>query len=1216
MSSTEPRTVRGLKDAEIADERIVEQWIKGFQAHPGAGEFEDFGLTPLQRRTARHLLERRSGSRNLVIAGSTSAGKTMAAEMLMAHHLRHAAGNHRGCVYAVPLRALVTEKFARFRAVFGEHEVYVSSGDYQDQDAQILQGRFRIAVVVYEKLYSWILSQNSRQKICNGMGLLIVDEVQMLDDVQRGPRLEVLLTILRRTQGQGSPLRVVGMGPSKEALDGITSWLDAESLTTEDDVRPVPLVEGFISRGGQVCMEPLDSRISAEDVEIPPVRGGSRFEMMRHLVTQLVGRRVGGAKRVLVYCASKDMAEREAQALAEVMGFRQELSTEEGDDLETLEQTQANNIMRLTIPSGVGFHHGDLTLDERSLVERLFRAESGRACLDVVFCTPTLAMGVNLPADYMLFLSSESYRPTAWDSRINMPTPMTPLEYRNFAGRAGRFRPNMPPRYHGVALFLSERSEEEVRTEILEPIIRGRITSIESKMHRWPFGLAPLVLAAANTVNMETNSAPGLGEVQSVFAQSYAARCSVGVPVEQDGVEKAVPIVEAIGPVLQKLAQDHVELFDLGGYSVAKVGEIIARSGIHLRTYEILSRIAKDVVGGVRDGAVYGVLDRPLELLEHLVGAPEIVRLYPTALTDIPRGQADVMRELRKFFRGQREAGQALGPMATRLVDVPGIPGKVTLERLMRVAAVWLWIQGAGARAISRSAMLPDLRYGAWSMLGDQLHWLVSLLPDIWFALEEPDRHELDERQTQEVRWAMGRLERQLRFGVPNHLVSLAQLRVPGMHRDNLGELWAAVKDPQSGQTGWRHPVELFSINRKTIPQKSLRRRLVKVQLAIQERAWSDDPRAPAQCHIDIATMAIVRDTDGQRVDPTWPALIEQFWSADTLARRTEAAARALSRKPLTLRVVRSTDGARSFVCVTPDRSVELVALAGEGDDLWSQIQHAASGTDLHGQQLSGLIVIAQDALEPVSPEAPDALGDRLRRYGRAIRVASVEAFGELLAAALVAPEAGGAAEKVCEWFCAATPGVLRDRGQVSMLLREAAGFADPRWVEGRAGVSPTTAAPSLSETRQISVQRLRLRIEDLPGSMEQMKVWRRQLADALDVLPRDPTDAASRARFALESLLKHQADMSGIDARGPDLVRKLIAKGVIAEQGEWHRLLQVSKPKFDRGSHVQDDAGPTGARERHTLAFREVEIALTALVALFEDFLDSPQVLPVLPVS
>jgi superfamily II RNA helicase len=69
---------------------------------------------------------------------------------------------------------------------------------------------------------------------------------------------------------------------------------------------------------------------------------------------------------------------------------------------------------------GVGVHHGGLVKQYRDLVETLFRGKH----LKVVVSTSSLALGINMPARSVTLCG---------DSKL-----LTPLQYRQMSGRAGR----------------------------------------------------------------------------------------------------------------------------------------------------------------------------------------------------------------------------------------------------------------------------------------------------------------------------------------------------------------------------------------------------------------------------------------------------------------------------------------------------------------------------------------------------------------------------------------------------------------------------------------------------------------------------------------------------------------------------------------------------------------------------------------------------------
>ena len=75
--------------------------------------------------------------------------------------------------------------------------------------------------------------------------------------------------------------------------------------------------------------------------------------------------------------------------------------------LKGLEATKNKVKLNELLKNGIGFHHADLTVEERREVEDAFRNRE----ISVLFCTSTLARGINLPADVIIFLG--------WGNTVN-----------------------------------------------------------------------------------------------------------------------------------------------------------------------------------------------------------------------------------------------------------------------------------------------------------------------------------------------------------------------------------------------------------------------------------------------------------------------------------------------------------------------------------------------------------------------------------------------------------------------------------------------------------------------------------------------------------------------------------------------------------------------------------------------------------------------------
>ena len=380
--------------------------------------------------------------RNLLAAIPTASGKTLLAELAMLKSIR--AGGK--ALYIVPLRALASEKFRRFRE-FSELgiKVGISTGDYDLRDEGL--GVNDIIVATSEKTDSLLRNETAWMQ---EISVVVADEVHLIDSPDRGPTLEVTLTKLRE---MNPSCQILALSATVGNADELAAWLGAELVVSE--WRPTELQEGVFFNRTFYC----------KDKETP-VEQSTKDEAVNLVLDTL---RKGG--QCLVFESSRKncmaFAKKAASAVKNTLSVedREALAGIAGKILENSE-TDTSTTLATCVRSGTAFHHAGLTTPLRELVEDGFRAGKIR----LISSTPTLAAGLNLPARRVIIRSYRRY------SSEDGMQPIPVLEYKQMAGRAGR--PRLDP--YGEAVLVAKSYEEFVF--LFEKYIEAEAEDIWSKL--------------------------------------------------------------------------------------------------------------------------------------------------------------------------------------------------------------------------------------------------------------------------------------------------------------------------------------------------------------------------------------------------------------------------------------------------------------------------------------------------------------------------------------------------------------------------------------------------------------------------------------------------------------------------------------------------------------------------------------------------------------
>lgn len=394
----------------------------------------------------------------LVVAASTSSGKTLIAELLMTNTLLGRGGK---AVYLVPLRALATQKLEEFQ-VWQEVGLKVASstGDYDEYDRWLSE--YDIIILTYEKCDS-LLRKVERAEWLRRVSVVVADEVHLLGDSQRGSTLEMVLTRLRILNPQATFL---GLSATIGNPEDIAKWLNAHVIRSE--WRPVPLKQGVL----------FDSAVYYADGRVERVDGAEEDPVIGVTLNCVAE---GG--QAIVFASTR----KQAVAIARKFAGRVVLTNEEKRALQLLSKeamrsgdgSQIISELSTLMRQGIGFHHAGLSFEVRRALETGFK----QRLVKVLASTTTLAAGMNLPA--RLVVVHELTRFESGFGRQRIPV----MEYHQMAGRAGR--PGFDK--EGTAILIARHKSEVF--EFLDDFIKAKPEVIEPALSD-ERALLPHVLSA------------------------------------------------------------------------------------------------------------------------------------------------------------------------------------------------------------------------------------------------------------------------------------------------------------------------------------------------------------------------------------------------------------------------------------------------------------------------------------------------------------------------------------------------------------------------------------------------------------------------------------------------------------------------------------------------------------------------------------------------
>ncbi len=771
----------------------------------------DFHFTELQKEAIRKP-EFWKNKKNKIVLGSTSAGKTLVAELNIAYQI---CCREKKVLYLVPLKVLTTEKQDQFLKDFAGKDVYISSSDYQEQDYELGRGEYDIGILVYEKFFA-LLAENKKEFL-DQCSLIVVDELHMLSAAERGPKLEFSIEKLRFSHRER--IAVLSLTTSECDVTLVKKWLGEKTTAIiQSEHRPIeieerffycdstmehPLMQCFISGIEQEapCFD-LDHRIPDHDFQF--------FQLYQVL-------RQHPDEHIIIFCNSKHRSIQLVDRLCNSGVLAKDPVKLESfpDIVDTdMDQSRYDSFRQHMERYRIAYHNAGLTLSLREFVESQFREGSIR----IIVATETLTMGVNTPTDIMILYDYKVHRGS--DTSVSL----TYQEYKNAIGRAGRLGISTVGR--GISYLLVGREQGQMQKVINRYVFQCRKERITSAVHEpderdysLSMVLAPFYLNILNSGDFRNKD---IAELLENGLGKYDTD-------SDELAEEIVSVLSGNNPCNEKvefprlaeatIGYDEMQEENVKSYNIVPFGVHMSPFALSLRTYKRIHNLFVEPPERVEESARQNHLpayhpEAPfsldpedaekgipmyfLDVMFHVCGMYEIKQ--NTNYLNVPKINSkdqerrnQCQKAVLKFFRNKVQNHMLWDNSQLqkfRLPETEDIAGEHNLMALFRTVVLYYWIQGFDVRDIRRVLDLPDLE--EYYIYTSELESLGELCAYQLEAISKGLKIRSEYNKLSDMFYA---LSIRIKYGMTNDLARVANKHIRGLHRARLLKIEKAAKE-------------------------------------------------------------------------------------------------------------------------------------------------------------------------------------------------------------------------------------------------------------------------------------------------------------------------------------------------------------------------------------------------------------------------------------
>lgn len=366
----------------------------------------------------------------------TSAGKSYITELVIFQELQR--NPETKILYLAPLRSLSRELKHRFTKV-GSELGFTVRAIYGGSTFTIEQNVLDEAQILISTPETFISLEDSLEEHLSHYSLVICDEGQLLDSLNRGINYELLLTRLKKIDR----VRFLFLSAIIPNIKDVNTWLGGSETEVGDSTyRPCPIKFGKVEDNFTLSIKnydyTTDKYIIPDFLSINERKGIGSSLQSKSCAIALKSCVAGPTMLFTATKSGKMGCDAIGIEINRILSLGHLNSPKDYSvEIPYLDllaeylsfQLGDTHLLPQFIRKGYAYHHGGLPQDMRELIEEAYE----KKIIPLIICTNTLAEGVNLPVQTIILYYLSRYD---YERKKNVPLDIT--EIKNIVGRSGR----------------------------------------------------------------------------------------------------------------------------------------------------------------------------------------------------------------------------------------------------------------------------------------------------------------------------------------------------------------------------------------------------------------------------------------------------------------------------------------------------------------------------------------------------------------------------------------------------------------------------------------------------------------------------------------------------------------------------------------------------------------------------------------------------------